>query len=167
MILSDAEIEAAVQAGRIELRPYTHAQLQPSSYDLTLAGELILFEGDTERLVKFSDEYTLPPWQFALGTTIERVGIPADLAARLEGKSSMGRLGLAIHATAGFIDPGFTGELTLEITNLSGRPVKLRAGQTISQISFLQMNQAARRPYGSPGLGSHYQGQAGPTVSRR
>lgn len=178
-MLSDIEIQRAITQGRIKVTPFDEGLIQPASLELTLA----------TTFTKFSDAYTDPidplnpptpeqyetyeadvgvlwPGQFVLGSTVERIALPADLCARVEGKSSLGRLGLIVHATAGFVDPGFAGHLTLEIANLNSRPILLHAGMRICQLSFVPMSAPARRPYGSPQLGSKYQGQNGPTPAR-
>ena len=165
MILSDRDIEAAIQQGHIVIEPYDPDELQPASYDIRLGDQLRLPDAaGTSKLVTF-EEYELKPQEFVLGTTVERIQVPDFLVGRIEGKSSLGRMGLSIHTTAGFIDPGFRGPLTLEIYNHSQVPITLRAGQHIGQLSFTQLTSPARRPYGSTGLGSHYQDQVGPTAS--
>lgn len=151
-VLRDASIVDLVEDGLID--PFTVGQLQPASYDLKLGA----LEGfNTKHVI-------LGPQQFMLGSTLERVRIPDNIVGRLEGKSSLARQGLIIH-TAGFIDPGFRGQLVLEITNLSGKPVMLEIGQLIAQIAFFEMDGPVERPYGHPDLGSHYQDQEGPTPS--
>ncbi|MFQ5861379.1 MAG: dCTP deaminase, partial [Dehalococcoidia bacterium] len=134
-------------------RPYVDVR-QPMD-DLT---ELVVLEGD--------EPFIVQPGTFVLGTTQESVTLPDDIVARVDGKSSLGRLGLLVHATAGYVDPGWTGKLTLELSNQSQMPIALYHGMKIAQISFLRLSTAVQRPYGSPGLGSKYQGQTGPTPSR-
>lgn len=179
MMLPDHEIEAAITAGTIGITPAPHpGAVQPASLDLRLGdtfeqvipgGVIDPSEPDqqrTSRVVVTGDApFALNPGVFALASTLETVTLPADLVARLEGKSSLARLGLVIHTTAGFIDPGFSGQITLELANLSGSPILLRAGMKIGQLSFQRMSSPARRPYGTAGLGSKYQNQQGPTLS--
>ncbi len=180
MILSDRSIREAIDAGRIAIDPLDPDHVQPSSVDVCLAPRFRVFlnhtrgvidvraempELTTEVTVAEDQAFVLHPGEFVLGSTVERVRLPEDLVARLEGKSSLGRLGLLIHSTAGFVDAGFEGDLTLELSNVANLPITLYAGMKIGQLSFLQMTTPADRPYGSPGLGSKYQGQAGPTAS--
>ena len=155
MILSDRTIRLEIAAGRIVIDPFEPANVQPSSVDLT---ELIE--------IAPGDAFILHPGEFVLGATAERVCMPDDLVARIEGKSSLGRLGLLIHSTAGFIDPGFDGHVTLELSNVATLPITLYPGMKIGQVSFLRMTTPADEPYGSSKLGSKYQGQRGPTPSR-
>lgn len=157
MILNDDTIERLC-AYKDLISPYLRAQLQPASYDVSL---LNLFNIEDEK--EYQSRY-IGPKQFMLGSTIEKICLPNNIVARIEGKSSWARKGLIVH-TAGFIDPGFCGQLTLEITNLSERPVLLEHGMLIAQIAFQKMNKPAKRPYGHPELGSHYQGQQGATPS--
>lgn len=157
--LSDISIEEACQQYDPPLIvPYNPDLLQPASYDLIL-DHIMDFEGQIHH------HYFLNSKEFILGSTKEKVHIPSWLVARIEGKSSLARKGLMVH-TAGFIDPGFSGTLTLEITNHSGVPYRLEAGMKIAQLAFQQLDRPARRPYGHPDLGSHYQGQVGATPSR-
>ena len=180
MVLSDRTLRERLAAGSIVVTPFEPDHVQPASIDLRLDERFLVFDAargaaidladppaELMREVKASDAdpFVLHPGQFALGATLESVGVPDDLVGRLEGKSSLGRLGLLIHSTAGFIDPGFAGQITLELGNVAALPLVLRPGMRIGQISFLQMTSAAERPYGSTGLGSHYQGQSGPTRS--
>ena len=180
-VLSDRDIAAQLAADRIRIRPYDPADLQPSSVDLHLDRSFRVFRNSryafidvrsqqpdlTELLSVADDEaFILHPGEFVLGQTIEWVELPDDIVARLEGKSSLGRLGLLIHSTAGYVDPGWKGTLTLELSNVAGLPIALYSGMKIGQISFLQMTTAADVPYGSDGLKSKYQGQWGPTPSR-
>lgn len=152
-ILSDVDIEAALRADEpLCISHFNPDQIQPASYDVTLS------------VAGLTSEW-LRPGEFMLASTNEVFVIPSWLAARVEGKSSWGRRGLLVHATAGFIDPGFRGDITLELANIGREPLRLVPGMAISQVSFHELSTPARRPYGSPGLGSHYQGQRGPTPS--
>jgi dCTP deaminase len=179
-VLSDRDISAALAAARIKIEPYDRADLQPSSVDLHLDRSFRVFRNNrypfidprvaqpdlTELLSVADDEaFVLHPGEFVLGQTLEWVELPDDLVARLEGKSSLGRLGLLIHSTAGYVDPGWKGKLTLELSNVANLPIALYFGMKIGQISFLSMSSPVERPYGSAGLGSKYQGQAEPTAS--
>src|SRR5574340_644791 len=179
-VLSDRDIRASLQAGRIRIDPYDPACLQPSSVDLHLDREFRVFRNNryafidvrepqpdlTELLAIDGEEpFILHPGEFVLGQTLEWVELPDDLVARLEGKSSLGRLGLLIHSTAGYVDPGWKGNLTLELSNVANLPIALYFGMRIGQISFFQMTSPVERPYGSPELGSKYQGQSEPTAS--
>jgi dCTP deaminase len=179
-VLSDRDIAGALQAGRIRIEPYDSVDLQPSSVDLHLDRSFRVFRNNrypyidvrtaqpdlTELLTVADDEpFVLHPGEFVLGQTLEWVELPGDLVARLEGRSSLGRLGLLIHSTAGYVDPGWKGKLTLELSNVAKLPIALYFGMKIGQISFLTMSSPVDRPYGSKGLGSKYQGQAEPTAS--
>jgi dCTP deaminase len=179
-VLSDHDIAAALSAGRVRVDPYDPADLQPSSIDLHLDRSFRVFRNNrypyidvrspqpdlTELLNVADDEpFVLHPGEFVLGQTIEWVELPNDLVARLEGKSSLGRLGLLIHSTAGYVDPGWKGKLTLELSNVAKLPIALHFGMKIGQISFFAMSSPVDRPYGSAGLGSKYQGQSEPTAS--
>jgi dCTP deaminase len=179
-VLADRDIAAAIGAGRVRIRPYDEADLQPSSVDLHLDRQFRVFRSNryafidvrspqpdlTELLSVTDDEpFVLHPGEFVLGQTLEWVELPDDLVARLEGKSSLGRLGLLIHSTAGYVDPGWKGNLTLELSNVANLPIALYFGMKIGQISFFSMSSPVDRPYGSAGLGSHYQGQSEPTAS--
>ena len=181
MILSDRSIREAIAAGRIVIEPLGEGCIQPSSVDLHVDRLFRVFRNhtmghidvkrDLEELTELvevgaDDVFILHPGEFVLGSTAERVGVPDDLVGRLEGKSSLGRLGLLIHSTAGFIDAGWDGHLTLELSNVANLPITLYPGMKIGQISFLQMTTAADQPYGSGALGSKYKGQRGPTPSR-
>ena len=183
MILSDRSIRERLAVGDLVIEYLDPDAIQPASVDLRLEPRLRVLRYprhpsfrslavsllDTvlvEERIRVDCPYLLLPGSFVLGSTLERVEIPPDLVARLEGKSSLGRQGLVIHSTAGFVDPGFKGTLTLELSNNSGTPIMLSAGMQICQMSFTQMTTPADRPYGSPGLGSRYQGQDGPTPSR-
>ena len=181
MILSDRSLREAIAAGRLVVDPLDDDAIQPSSIDVRLDNHFRVFytarhpyidvkqpmEDLTELVeVKPDDAFILHPGEFVLGSTLEQVGIPPDLAARLEGKSSLGRLGLMTHSTAGFLDPGFTGHVTLELSNVANLPITLYPGMRIGQIAVFQLTTAAERPYGSRGVGSKYQGQRGPTPSR-
>ncbi|MGZ6267082.1 MAG: dCTP deaminase [Candidatus Limnocylindrales bacterium] len=179
-VLSDRDIAAALAAERVKVEPYEEADLQPSSIDLHLDRSFRVFRNNryafidvrapqpdlTELLNVTDDEaFVLHPGEFVLGQTLEWVELPDDLVARLEGKSSLGRLGLLIHSTAGYVDPGWKGKLTLELSNVAKLPIALYYGMKIGQISFFSMSSPVDRPYGSAGLGSKYQGQSEPTAS--
>ena len=179
-VLSDRDIAAALAAGRVRVDPYDAADLQPSSIDLHLDRSFRVFRNnrypyidvrapqpDLTELINVADDeaFVLHPGEFVLGQTCEWVELPDDLVARLEGKSSLGRLGLLIHSTAGYVDPGWKGKLTLELSNVAKLPIALYFGMKIGQISFFEMSSPVDRPYGSAGLGSKYQGQAEPTAS--
>ena len=181
MLLSDRDIHSSVAAGQIGIEPWDAAMVQPSSVDVRLDRYFRLFDNhkypyidprtdqpDLTRLIEVepNEPYVLHPGEFALGSTFERVSLPDDLAARLEGKSSLGRLGLLTHSTAGFIDPGFTGHVTLELSNVATLPITLWPGMKIGQLCFFRLSSAAEHPYGSSQYGSRYQGQRGPTASR-
>jgi dCTP deaminase len=180
MIFSDRSIREAIEAGTIQIEPYEPSFVQPSSVDLRVGDGFRVFvnhryseidprspQDDLTSLVEVGDHpFMLHPGEFVLGSTLERVKLGEDVVARLEGKSSLGRLGLLIHSTAGFIDPGFEGHITLELSNVATLPIAIYPGMKIGQISFYQMTTAAEFPYGSPELGSKYQGQTGPTASR-
>ena len=181
MILSDVDIRKALAAGRIQIDPFDDACVQPSSVDLHVDRQFRVFANSrypyidvrrempdlTEMVEVAGDEaFILHPGEFVLGSTIERVALPDDLVARLEGKSSLGRLGLLIHSTAGYVDPGWDGYLTLELSNVANLPITIYPEMKIGQLSFVQMAEPTDHPYGSSGLGSKYQGQRGPTPSR-
>ncbi len=181
VILSDRTIKEDLAAGRIVIEPLDESCIQPSSVDLHIDGSFRVFRNhtmgiidvktDTEELtelVEIPDEgvFILHPGEFVLGTTLERVKLPDDLVARLEGKSSLGRLGLLIHSTAGFVDAGWDGQLTLELSNVASLPITLYPKMKIGQISFIRMTTAADHPYGSGEVGSKYQGQRGPIASQ-
>src|SRR6266542_4213811 len=162
VILSDRSLREAIEAGRLIVDPIDDEAIQPSSIDMRQS-----MDGLTELVeVKPDDAFILHPGEFVLGSTLEMIGIPADLAARLEGKSSLGRLGLLTHSTAGFLDPGFQGHVTLELSNVANLPITLYPGMRIGQIAVFQLTTPADRPYGSGGVRSKYQGQRGPTPSR-
>ncbi|TFD89996.1 dCTP deaminase [Cryobacterium serini] len=181
MLLSDRDIKAELNAGRIGLEPLDPAMIQPSSIDVRLDRLFRLFDNhkyayidpaeDQPELThlietKPDEPFILHPGEFVLGATYEQVTLPDDVAARLEGKSSLGRLGLLTHSTAGFIDPGFSGHVTLELSNVATLPIKLWPGMKIGQLCFFQLSSPAEKPYGSSEYGSRYQGQRGPTASR-
>jgi dCTP deaminase len=181
VIYSDRTIKEAVAAGRILIDPYDEAMVQPSSVDLRCAPLFRVFEnhryalidpkapqGDLTSAVEATEDhpFILHPGEFVLGSTREVIGLADDVVARLEGKSSLGRIGLLIHSTAGFIDPGFKGQVTLELSNVANLPIAIYPGMKIGQISFYELTTSAENPYGSPGAGSKYQGQSGPTPSR-
>jgi dCTP deaminase len=181
VVLSDRTIRRLIEAGRIGIDPYDAGLMQPSSLDVRVDRLFRVFRNSrypyidvkreqeelTELVEVDADEaFILHPGEFVLGSTLERVTLPDDLVARLEGKSSLGRLGLLIHSTAGFIDPGFDGHVTLELSNVANLPITIYPGMKIGQLSFMQLAEPAERPYGSTGMGSKYQGQRGPTPSR-
>ncbi len=184
MILSDRDIHARLARGDLVVDPLDDpdVQVQPASIDLRLGDEFLVFRHPhipfidprgasvadyTEKIViEKGGAFVLHPGAFVLGSTYERVKIPADLVAKVEGRSSLGRLAVVVHATAGFVDPGFEGHITLELSNLGRVPVALHPGMRVSQIALHQMTGPADRPYGHPSRGSKYQGQAGPTASR-
>ena len=181
MLLSDRDIKAELNAGRIGLEPLDPAMIQPSSIDVRLDRLFRLFDNhkyayidpaeDQPELThlietKPDEPFILHPGEFVLGATYEQVTLPDNVAARLEGKSSLGRLGLLTHSTAGFIDPGFSGHVTLELSNVATLPIKLWPGMKIGQLCFFQLSSPAETPYGSSAYGSRYQGQRGPTASR-
>jgi len=181
VILSDRTIREQLAARRIVLEPFDEAMVQPSSVDVRLDRYFRVFLNHTmpvidvkkdleelTRLVDIEDDraFILHPGEFVLGSTFERVALPDDIVARIEGKSSLGRLGLLIHSTAGFIDAGFDGHITLELSNVANLPITLYPGMKIGQISFLRMTTPADVPYGTGALKSKYQGQRGPTPSR-
>jgi dCTP deaminase len=180
-VISDGTILRLVEEGRIVVDPWDPSLVQPASIDLRLGDSFRVFhnhrasaidlrkppEGLTEEVAIGQDEsFVIHPGEFCLGRTLEWVEIPDDIVARIEGKSSIGRLGLIVHATAGFCDPGWKGTLTLELNNLTRIPIKLYPGLLIAQLSFMTLDRPALRPYGSPELGSHYQGQRAATESR-
>jgi len=181
VLLSDRDILAEIDAHRISVEPYDPAMIQPSSIDFRLDRYFRVFENhryphidpavdqsDLTRVVEpHGDEpFILHPGEFVLGSTHEVVTLPDDIAARVEGKSSLGRLGLLTHATAGFVDPGFSGHVTLELANVATLPIKLYPGMKIGQLCFFRLSSPAEHPYGSEKYGSRYQGQRGPTPSR-
>jgi dCTP deaminase len=181
MILSDVDIRKELAAGRIQIEPFEDACVQPSSVDLHVDSQFRVFANsrypfidvrkpmpDLTDLVNVpADEpFILHPGEFVLGSTRERVRLPDDMVARLEGKSSLGRLGLLIHSTAGYVDPGWDGYLTLELSNVANLPITIYPGMKIGQISFFRLSSPAEHPYGSKETGSKYQGQRGPTASR-
>ncbi len=180
-VLSDGTIVRLVQEGRIRIDPWDAALVQPASVDLRLGDSFRVFHnhkitaidlrdpprGLTEHVSPRAGEpFVIHPGEFCLGRTLEHIELPDDVVARIEGKSSIGRLGLIVHATAGFCDPGWKGTLTLELNNLTRVPIKLYPGLPIAQLSFMTLDQPALRPYGHAELGSHYQGQVEATESR-
>jgi dCTP deaminase len=180
-VLSDGTILRLVEAGRITIDPWDPARVQPASVDLRLGDSFRVFHNHRttaidlreppsnlteEVVVEDGVPFVIHPGEFALGRTLEWVELPDDIVARIEGKSSIGRLGLIVHATAGFCDPGWKGTLTLELNNLTRVPIKLYPGLLIAQLSFMGLDRPAEKPYGSPELGSHYQGQVAATESR-
>ena len=186
MIFADHQIDSAIMGGiaghnKPLIHPYDARQVQPSSYDVRLAKEFRVFRshefevidpredmtGLTELVIhEEGTPFVLHPGEFVLGSTVEVISLPAWLAARIEGKSSLGRLGLMIHSTAGYIDPGFSGTVTLELSNVTRLPIRLWPGMLIGQVNFVVMNSTCHRPYGTHGLGSKYQDQRTPAESR-
>ena len=181
MLLSDRDIRAELEAGRIVIDPFVPDAVQPSSVDLHLGNRFRVFRNnrtavidpreeqpELTELVEIAGEepFILHPNEFVLGATFERVALPEDLVARLEGKSSLGRLGLLIHSTAGYVDPGWEGTLTLELSNVANLPIKLYDGMKIGQISFQRLSSAVEVGYGDARIGSKYRGQTDPTASR-
>ena len=181
MVLSDRSIREALASGRLVVEPTSDDCIQPSSVDVHVDRYFRVFRNHTQRVIDVreaqedltelidvgeDEPMILHPGEFMLGSTTERIGLPDDLVGRLDGKSSLGRLGLVIHSTAGFIDAGWDGHITLELSNVANLPITLYPGMKIGQISFFQMTTAAERPYGARGLGSKYKGQRGPTPSR-
>jgi dCTP deaminase len=181
VIFSDRTIREALDAGRIFIDPFVAAHVQPSSVDLRVDRYFRVFENHrypyidpkepqaeltSEVEAEDKEPFILHPGEFVLGSTLEVVRLSDDIVARLEGKSSLGRLGLLIHSTAGFVDPGFEGHLTLELSNVANLPIAIYPGMKIGQISFYQLSTPAESPYGSSAAGSKYQGQRGPTPSR-
>jgi len=181
VLLSDRDIRAEIAAGRVKVEPFTEAMVQPSSVDVRLDRFFRVFENHkysvidpsieqpdlTREVAVGADEFfILHPGEFVLASTYEVITLPDDIAGRLEGKSSLGRLGLLTHSTAGFIDPGFSGHITLELSNVANLPVKLFPGMKIGQLCLIKLSSAAEHPYGSTVYGSRYQGQRGPTPSK-
>ena len=181
MMLSDRSLREALEAGRIEVDPLGDNAIQPSSIDLRLAPQFRIFRNHTRAIIDVKEDlsdltemvtmrddepFILHPGEFVLGSTLERVKVPVDLVARIEGKSSLGRLGLLIHSTAGFVDAGWNGQLTLELSNVASLPITLYPGMKIGQMSFMQMTTEAEHPCGSGEGGSKYQDQVGPVASR-
>jgi dCTP deaminase len=181
VLISDRDIRAEIADERIVLDPYDPAMVQPSSVDVRIDRYFRLFDNhkyahidpsldqpDLTRLVEVAPDepFILHPGEFVLGSTYEQVTLPDDIAARLEGKSSLGRLGLLTHSTAGFIDPGFSGHVTLELSNMATLPIKLWPGSKIGQLCFFRLSSPAEHAYGSGAYGNRYQGQRGPTASR-
>ncbi|MFC1403345.1 MULTISPECIES: dCTP deaminase [Streptacidiphilus] len=181
MLLSDKDIRNEIESGRVVIDPYDPAMIQPSSIDVRLDRFFRVFENhkyphidpsveqpDLTRLVEpdGDDAFILHPGEFVLASTYEVITLPDDVASRLEGKSSLGRLGLLTHSTAGFIDPGFSGHVTLELSNVATLPIKLYPGMKIGQLCLFRLSSPAEHPYGSEKYGSRYQGQRGPTPSR-
>ncbi len=180
MVLSDRDIRAAIDAGRIGIDPFDPKCVQPASIDIRLDHRFRVFRSSRHAFIDLArplDDITelvqvppktpfiLHPNEFVLGSTRERIRLPDDMVSRVEGKSSLGRLGLLIHSTAGYVDPGWKGNLTLELSNVANLPIALYSGMKIGQISFFKMSSPVDRPYGSPELGSKYQGQSEPTAS--
>jgi dCTP deaminase len=181
VLLSDRDIRASIESGRVAIEPYDPEMVQPSSVDVRIDRYFRVFENhryphidpsveqaELTRLVEpdGDEPFILHPGEFVLGSTYEVVSLPDDVSARLEGKSSLGRLGLLTHSTAGFIDAGFSGHVTLELSNVATLPIKLWPGMKIGQLCFFRLTSPAEAPYGSGAQGSRYQGQRGPTPSR-
>jgi dCTP deaminase len=181
MLLSDRDIKAQLDSGRVGLDPYDPGMVQPSSIDVRLDKYFRLFDNHKYPFIDPAEDqpelthlvetesgnpFILHPGEFVLASTYEQITLPDDIAARLEGKSSLGRLGLLTHSTAGFVDPGFSGHVTLELSNVATLPIKLWPGMKIGQLCFFRLTTAAEHPYGSAEYGSHYQGQRGPTPSK-
>jgi dCTP deaminase len=183
MILSDRTLREQLAAGRIIIDPLDESLIQPSSIDVRISNLFRVFRNHTSGVIDVGSDmadltelveidqggdtaFMLHPGEFVLGSTLERIGVPDDLVGRVEGKSSLGRLGLLIHSTAGFIDAGFDGHITLELANVASLPITLYPGMKIGQVSFMTMTTPAERPYGTGASGSKYQGQRGPTPSR-
>jgi dCTP deaminase len=181
MLLSDRDIRAEIESGRVQLDPLEMGMIQPSSIDVRLDKFFRLFDNHKYPFIDPAEEqpdltrgvevdpgeaFILHPGEFVLGSTFELVTLPDDIAARLEGKSSLGRLGLLTHSTAGFVDPGFSGHVTLELSNVATLPIKLWPGMKIGQLCFFRLTSPSEHPYGSDKYGSRYQGQRGPTASR-
>ena len=181
MLMSDRDIRASIEAGQIGLEPLEMELLQPSSFDVRLDRFFRLFDNhkyafidpaqdqsDLTQLIEVdpNEAFILHPGEFVLGSTYEFVTLPDNIAARLEGKSSLGRLGLMTHSTAGFVDPGFKGHVTLELANVSNLPIKLWPGMKVGQLCFFQLSSPSETPYGSEKYNNRYQGQRGPTASR-
>jgi dCTP deaminase len=181
VLLSDRDIRAELAAGRVVLEPFDAAMVQPSSVDVRLDKFFRVFENhryphidpaeeqpELTRMVEpdAGEPFILHPGEFVLASTYEVVTLPDDVAGRLEGKSSLGRLGLLTHSTAGFIDPGFSGHVTLELSNVATLPIKLWPGMKIGQLCLIRLSSPAEQPYGSSAYGSRYQGQRGPTASK-
>ena len=181
MLLSDRDIRAEIAAGRVAVEPFAESMVQPSSVDVRLDRFFRVFENHKysvidpsieqseltrEVIVEPNEHFILHPGEFVLASTYEVITLPDDIAGRLEGKSSLGRLGLLTHSTAGFIDPGFSGHITLELSNVANLPVKLFPGMKIGQLCLIKLSSPAENPYGSALYGSRYQGQRGPTASK-
>lgn len=180
MLLSDRDLHAAITGSDLHLDPFDPAMVQPASIDLRLHNQFLVFvpHGNThidpganqhlteQVTVPGGEPFVLHPGQFVLGSTAEHVALSSAVAGRFEGKSSLGRLGLLVHSTAGFIDPGFDGRITAELANVTGLPILLWPGMPFAQLCVFRLTSPAERPYGTPGLGSRYQHQAGPTASR-
>ncbi|CAB4881098.1 unannotated protein [freshwater metagenome] len=181
MILSDRTLREEIAAGRIVIEPLDDKCIQPSSIDVKVSNLFRVFRNHTAGIIDVKQDledltemisipedgvFMLHPGEFVLGSTLERIGVPDDLVARIEGKSSLGRLGLLIHSTAGFIDAGFDGHITLELSNVASLPITIYPGMKIGQVSFMRMTTPADNPYGKGARGSKYQGQHGPTPSR-
>jgi dCTP deaminase len=180
-VLSDTTIRELIDSGRIRIDPWDPSMVQPASVDVRLGNSFRVFHNHRIQSIDLANpprdltehveidqdgQFVIHPGEFVLGRTVELLELPDDIVSRIEGKSSCGRLGLVVHATAGFVDPGFRGTLTLEITNFNSVPIVLRPGLPIAQLSFMALDRPAERPYGHPELGSHYYGQVEATESR-
>ncbi|MBI4216696.1 MAG: dCTP deaminase [Chloroflexi bacterium] len=181
MVLSDRTIKEEIAKSRIVIEPYDEKMVQPASVDVRLDRKILVFRNSRRPYIDVRQEmddlteiveipgdnpFILHPGEFVLGSTLECLTLPDDLVSRLEGKSSLGRLGLLIHSTAGYVDPGWNGHLTLELSNVANLPITLYYSMKIGQLSFHRLSAPAENPYGSPALGSKYQGQREPTASR-
>ena len=181
MLLSDRDIKSEIEKGRVKVEPFDNAMIQPSSVDVRLDRFFRVFENHQYTVIDPSieqpdltrevavgpdEDFILHPGEFVLASTYEIITLPDDIAGRLEGKSSLGRLGLLTHSTAGFIDPGFSGHITLELSNVANLPVRLHPGMKIGQLCLIKLSSPAEHPYGSALYGSRYQGQRGPTPSK-
>ncbi len=180
MILSDVDIKREIKQKRLVVSPFNSKSVQPASYDVTLGSEFRIFKNSQKAYLDIKEDFSgfmelikipsgkpliVHPGEFLLGTTLEKFKLPDNLVAQLMGRSSIGRLGIIVHATAGFVDPGFEGYLTLEMTNVANIPIALYPGMRIGQVSFTRLSSPAKNPY-SPKRGSKYSGQKGPTVSK-
>lgn len=180
MVLSDRSIRMLLAEGKIVVDPLGKGSIQPASVDVHLDAQILVFRNSRRPYIDIRKDmsdltemeeikqqpFMLHPGEFVLGSTLESIELPNDLVARLEGKSSLGRVGLLIHSTAGYVDPGWKGHLTLELSNVANLPITLYYGMKIGQLSFLELSTPADNPYGAPGLGSKYMGQTEPTASR-
>ncbi len=180
MLLSDRDILKRLKDGSLKIAPFDKNSIQPSTIDFRLSSKISVFDNWQTAIIDLAEKvdvsrtidvgkngsFIIHPGEFILGSTVEKITLPNDLAANVEGRSSLGRLGLMIHATAGYVDPGFSGHVTLEISNISRLPIKLYAGMRIGQLGFMMMSSPVNREYGQKSLGSKYQNQEGPTASK-